>query len=76
MPAKPALLITRRLPQAVEARARRDYAARHNPADTLLGAGLVDAAAGTDALLVPPSTRLDPAALAALPASVRIIATF
>lgn len=76
MPQRPVLLVTRRLPPAVEARARRDYDARLNPEDRLLGSGLVQAAAGAEALLVTPSERLDAATIRALPASLRMIATF
>lgn len=74
---KPVLLITRRLPPAVEARARHDYDARLNAADApMAGPDLLARAEGADALLCCPADRLDAAAIAALPASVRAIGTF
>lgn len=76
MTAKPTLLVTRRLPKAVEARAARDYDARLNPDDRLLGDALPVLAAGVDGLLVCPSDRLTAPVVAALPDSIRIIATF
>ena len=77
MPSKPALLVTRKLPEAVEARASRDYRARLNLADEPLdGGGLVRAAAGADGVLCTTTDRLDAAAIATLPESVRILATF
>lgn len=76
-PTRPRLLLTRRLPDAVEARAQRDYDARLNPTDTALsGADIAAAAAGMDAILCCAGDRLDAGALSALPASVRILATF
>jgi lactate dehydrogenase-like 2-hydroxyacid dehydrogenase len=77
MPSKPALLVTRKLPEAVEARASRDYRARLNSADAALdGDGLVRAAAETDGVLCTTTDRLDAATIGKLPARVRILATF
>ncbi len=74
---KPTLLVTRRLPEAVEARAACDYHARLNPADTPhAGPDIARLAAGADALLCTAADRLDAAAIAALPASVKVVATF
>lgn len=74
---RPRLLLTRHLPDAVEARAARDYDTRPNPADTALsGAEIAAASAGMDGILCCAGDRLDAAAIAALPASVRILATF
>jgi lactate dehydrogenase-like 2-hydroxyacid dehydrogenase len=74
---KPNLLVTRRLPEAVEARALRDYNARLNLADTpTTPAGILAASVGMDAILCCTSDRLDAATIAALPASVRVISTF
>jgi lactate dehydrogenase-like 2-hydroxyacid dehydrogenase len=74
---KPSLLLTRKLPDAVEARAVRDYRATLNPDDTpLTGAQLAARAAGADGILCSAGDRLDAAAIAALPDSVRIVATF
>ena len=74
---KPVLVVTRRLPPAVEARASRDYDARLNAVDApLLGEALLARADGAAALLCCPADRLDAATIAALPGSVRVIGTF
>ena len=74
---KPVLLITRRLPPAVEARAARDYDARLNPDDhPATPASILAGAQGADALLCCPAERLDAALVAALPPSIRVIGTF
>lgn len=76
---KPRLLITRRMPPAVEARARRDYDAILNPDDHIhTPAELADLARRLQpaALMVCTSERIDPPLLAQLPDSVRVIATF
>jgi lactate dehydrogenase-like 2-hydroxyacid dehydrogenase len=79
--AKPVLLVTRKLPDAIEARAARDYDARLNPADepwSTDGAEIARraAAAGAAGILGAAGDRLDAACIAALPESVRIITTF
>jgi lactate dehydrogenase-like 2-hydroxyacid dehydrogenase len=75
--AKPVLLVTRRLPPAVEARAGRDYDARLNPEDVPRnGADIVRLAEGAAAILCCPAERLDAAAVMALPDTVRVIATY
>ncbi len=75
--AKPVLLITRRLPPAVEARAGTMFDARCNAEDTpRSSADVVRLAAGADAVLCCPAEKLDAATIAALPASVRAIGTF
>lgn len=77
--AKPVLVVTRRLPPAVEARAARDYDARLNPDDAPVTGAEVAAHAGSAraaAVLCCPADRLDAAAVAALPDSVRVIGTF
>lgn len=74
---KPVLLVTRRLPAAVEARAASSYDARLNPGDTPHSAAdLLRLAAGADALLCCPADRLDAATIAALPAGLRVLGTF
>jgi glyoxylate reductase len=74
---KPVLFVTRRLPQAVEARAARDYDARLNPDDTpRTGADIIRLAQGADAILCCPAEKLDAATIAALPASVKAVGTF
>ena len=74
---KPVLFVTRRLPPAVEARAARDYDARLNPEDTpRTGADIVRLASGASAILCCPAEQVDAETIAALPDSVRVIATF
>lgn len=72
---KPVLLVTRRLPAAVEAQAEQDYDARLTASDTPI-ADLAARAAGVDAILCCPGDVLNAAAIAALPASVKVIGTF
>ncbi len=75
--AKPVLLVTRRLPAAVEARAARDYDARLNADDhAVTGAEIVERSAGASAVLCCPAERMDAGVIAALPDSVRVIGTF
>jgi lactate dehydrogenase-like 2-hydroxyacid dehydrogenase len=77
MTAKPTLLVTRKLPEAVEARASRDYVARLNTSDEPpISERLLKGAADADGILCTTTDRLDAATIAALPASVRILATF
>ncbi|MBV8520758.1 MAG: D-glycerate dehydrogenase, partial [Acetobacteraceae bacterium] len=74
---KPILLITRRLPPAVEARAVRDYEARLNPEDTpVTGADIIRKAEGAQAILCCPAERLDAETIRALPPTVKVISTF
>jgi lactate dehydrogenase-like 2-hydroxyacid dehydrogenase len=74
---KKKLLITRRLPAAVEARAQRDYDALLNQHDIAMSPDAILAAAiGCDALLCCTSDRLDAATIAKLPDSIKVIATF
>jgi lactate dehydrogenase-like 2-hydroxyacid dehydrogenase len=75
--AKPILLITRKLPPAIEARAARDYEARLNATDAPTdGPAIVRDAQGAAAILCCPAERLDADTIKALPDSVRVIATF
>ncbi|HEY1430844.1 MAG TPA: D-glycerate dehydrogenase [Stellaceae bacterium] len=74
---RPILLVTRRLPPVVEARAVRDYDARLNPEEVPRdGADIVRLAEGAAAILCCPAERLDAATIMALPDTVRVIATF
>ena len=74
---RPTLLITRRVPPAVEARAIRDYDARLNPEDApRTAADIVRLAQGAAAILCCPAEQLDAETIAALPDTVRVIATF
>lgn len=72
---KPVLLVTRRLPQAAEQRAAREFDARLTASDTPIP-DLLARAQGADALLCCPGDTLDAAAIAALPASIKVISTF
>ncbi|HUN61246.1 MAG TPA: D-glycerate dehydrogenase [Candidatus Sulfotelmatobacter sp.] len=70
------LTVTRRLPEQVEARIRRDYLPCFNPDDRLYTPGeLIEVANGADALLVTPRDLLNATVIARLPGSVRVIAT-
>ncbi len=74
---KPVLLITRRLPPAVEARAAEHFDARLNPDDSpRSGADILRLAQGADAVLCCPAEKLDGATIGALPATVKVIGTF
>jgi lactate dehydrogenase-like 2-hydroxyacid dehydrogenase len=73
MSQKPSLLVTQRLPPAVEARAARDYIVHRWERPVV---SLAQAAAGVDAVLCTPFDRLDGATVAALPASVAVLGTF
>ncbi|CUW37923.1 Glycerate dehydrogenase [Magnetospirillum sp. XM-1] len=75
---RPRLLVTRRLPPAVEERARTLFEAELNPADTLWSAGeLVERASRhrADALLICLTERLDAGTMSRLPGSLRVIST-
>ena len=77
MAEKPIVVVGRRLPPKVEARLARDYRAKLNPDDRLYtGAELLELLADADAILPCHTERLDAAAIARLPESVRIIANF
>lgn len=78
---KPVLLLTRKLPEAIEARAARDYDARLNSADEPWyrdGAEIARRAAAINAagILCAAGDPMNAATIAALPGSVKIIATF
>lgn len=74
---KPVVLVTRKLPDAVEARLLRDYDARLNPEDDLYTADeLVKRAEGADAILPCHTEKFTAEVIARLPKSVRAIANF
>ncbi len=74
---QPRLLLTRVFPDAVMARARRDYDCVDNPTDELMSReDLAAAALGCDAILCSSRNPFDAAQVALLPDSVRIVATF
>lgn len=71
------VLVTRKLPKAVEARLARDYAVRLNPDDRLYSADeLVEKADGCDAILPCHSEHFTAEVVARLPDSVKIVANF
>lgn len=74
---KPIVLVTRKLPQAVEERLRRDYGPRFNEEDRLYPSDeLIQRAAGADAILACHTERLSAEVIARLPDSIRAIANF
>lgn len=77
MSGKPVILVTRKLPEAVEERLRRDYDPRFNPDDRCYTSNeLVDLAQGVDAILPCHTERLSGEVIARLPGSVRAICNF
>ncbi len=77
MTAKPRLLVTRKLPEAVLERAERDYEARLNAEDKLYGPDeMIERAQGCDAILTCSTEKFGAEVIAQLPASVRAVATF
>ncbi len=70
------LLISRKLPAAVEKRAVERYRTLLNPADLPLGRAIAEMSAGCRALLVSSSDRLDAQTIDSLDASIAVIATF
>ncbi len=74
---KPILLVTRRLPAAIEARAQRSFDARLSPSDArVTGADILARADGAAAILCCPAEKLDAETIGALPDSVKVIGTF
>ena len=74
---KPILYATRRLPETIEARARRDYDARLSTHDAPVSAAdILAGSAGAAAIICCPAEKLGADLIAALPASVKVVATF
>jgi lactate dehydrogenase-like 2-hydroxyacid dehydrogenase len=74
---KPVILVTRKLPEAVEARLRRDYSPRFNPGDVPYASDeMIERAGGADAILACHTEIFSAAVIARLPGSVRAIANF
>ena len=74
---KRTLLVTRRLPAAVESRAQQAYDSRFNATDASYDTtALLEGSAGADALLACPGDDLSAEVIAQLPQSIRIIANF
>jgi len=69
------LFVTRRLPASIEALAQQGFDARLTASDVAI-IDLAERAAGADAVLCCPGDMLDASAIAALPASVKVIGTF
>ena len=74
---KPVVLVTRKLPDAVEDRLRRDYDPIFNPDDALYSSEvIIERATGTDAILPCHTEKFTAEVIARLPESVRVIANF
>ena len=74
---KPVVLVTRKLPDSVEDRLRRDYTPILNPNDALYsGDEIIERAKGADAILPCHTEKFSAAVIARLPKSVRVIANF
>jgi lactate dehydrogenase-like 2-hydroxyacid dehydrogenase len=77
MSQKPAVLVTRKLPQAVEARLNRDYDPKLNPEDRQYSSEeLIDGARGVEAIVACHTEHFTAEVIARLPKSVRAIANF
>lgn len=74
---KMVVLVTRKLPQAVEERLARDYDARFNTEDKVYSSDeLVELATGADAIIPCHTEKLSAEVIARLPDSVRAICSF
>ncbi|MDP2242301.1 MAG: D-glycerate dehydrogenase [Burkholderiales bacterium] len=74
---KPVVLVTRKLPDSVEDRLRRDYNPILNPGDVLYsGDEIIERAKGADAIMPCHTEKFSAAVIARLPESVRVIANF
>ena len=77
MSTKTTVFVTRKLPDAVEDRLRRDYDARLNPDDTLYSRDeIIERSRGAQAILPCHTEHFTAEVLQRLPADVRIIANF
>jgi lactate dehydrogenase-like 2-hydroxyacid dehydrogenase len=77
MSKKAVVLVTRKLPQAVEARLARDYDARFNKEDTVYNSKqIIDFAAGADAIIPCHTEKLTAEVIQQLPDSIRAICSF
>jgi len=71
------VLVTRRLPQAVEDRLQRDYAAKLNPQDIVYtGKQIIELSAGVEAIIPCHTEKLTADVIEQLPDSVRAICSF
>jgi lactate dehydrogenase-like 2-hydroxyacid dehydrogenase len=77
MTGRPVVVVTRRLPEAVELELARDFDARLNQDDRPLGPeGLMEALRGADAVLCTVTDRFTPEVLAAEPRRAALLANF
>lgn len=74
---KPVVLVTRKLPDSVEERLRRDYTPILNPDDVLYSSDeIIERAKGADAIMPCHTEQFNAAVISRLPESVRVIANF
>lgn len=74
---KPILYATRRLPEAIEARAARDYDARLSADDApVTAADILAGSLDATAIICCPAEKLGPDLIAQLPGTVKVVATF
>ena len=74
---KPVILVTRKLPEAVEQRLERDYDPRLNPDDRLYNKDkIIELAEGADAILPCHTEHMSADVIGRLPDSIRAIANF
>jgi lactate dehydrogenase-like 2-hydroxyacid dehydrogenase len=77
MKQKPVVVVTRKLPAAVEQRLQRDYAPRLNPEDRIYTADeIVALSQGAQAIIPCHTERLNAQVIARLPAGIRAICSF
>lgn len=74
---KPVILVTRKLPDAVEARLKRDYQPILNPDDRLYSADeIIEMATGADAILPCHTEKFTADVIERLPGNVKVIANY
>ncbi len=74
---KPAILVTRDVPEAVEERLRRDYDPRLNPQDRLYSSDeLIERAAEADAILLCHTEHMTAEVIGRLPGRIRVLANY
>jgi lactate dehydrogenase-like 2-hydroxyacid dehydrogenase len=77
MTTRPSVVVTRRLPEAVERELMRDFEARLNPEDRPLGAeGLTEAMRSADGVLTTVTDKVTAEVLSAEPRRAKIVANF
>ena len=74
---KPSILVTRKLPEAVETRLQKDYSPTLNPTDTLYSSDdIIKMAEGMDGIMPCHTEQFSADVISRLPESVKIIANF